>query len=96
LAAALQNGATETRLQRLAAVTGVDRRTLQRWRKWWLKAFQASRFWRAAKAAFMPPADPSSIPDALLDRFGGSAEQRLLALMRFLRPITGAAAAQVI
>ena len=94
--AALQNGATEARLQRLAAVPGVDRRTLRRWRDWWLKAFQKSRFWQAAKAAFMPPADPALIPLSLLSRFTGTPQGRLLALLRFILPITGGASAQAV
>jgi hypothetical protein len=90
----LQQGPTEARLRRLAAETGVDRRTLLRWREWWLKSFQESPFWQVARAAFMPPADPALIPLSLLDRFAGSSEERLLALMRLLLPITGGAAAQ--
>jgi hypothetical protein len=85
----LQQGPTAARLQRLAAETGVDRRTLLRWRRWWLETFQESRFWQAARAAFMPPADPGLIPLCLLDRFDGSPEARLLSLLRFLLPITG-------
>jgi hypothetical protein len=96
LAAALQHGATEARLQHLAAVPGVDRRTLRRWREWWLKAFQESRFWQAAKAAFMPPADAASIPLSVLDRFAGAPEARLLTLLRFLLPITGGASARAV
>jgi hypothetical protein len=90
----LQLGPTEGRPRRLAAETGVDRRTLARWRQWWLKAFQESPFWRAAQALFMPPADPALIPLSLLDRFAGSPEERLLSLLRLLPPITGGAAAQ--
>jgi hypothetical protein len=51
----LQQGSTPARLRRLAAETGVDRRTLRRWRRWWLETFQESRLWQAARAAFMPP-----------------------------------------
>ena len=92
----LQQGPTEARLQRLSAIPGVDRRTLRRWREWWLTRFQESRFWQEAKAMFMPPADPARIPSALLDRFTGSPQERLLALLRLLLPITGGAAVQAI
>lgn len=94
LLAALQHGPSGVRLQRLAAETGVDRRTLRRWREWWLKSFQKSRFWQEAAAAFMPPADPHLIPLSLLDRFVGSPEERLLSLLRLLLPISGGASAQ--
>lgn len=92
LLAVLQQGPSQRRLQRLAAETGVDRRTLLRWREWWLKAFQASAFWQAARAAIMPPAEAALIPASLLERFAGTPEEQLLSLLRFLAPITGGAA----
>jgi hypothetical protein len=92
LLTALQLGPTAARLRRLAAETGVDRGTLARWRRWWTRTLQESRFWREARAAFMPPADPALVPLSLLDRFDGSPEARLLSLLQFLLPITGGAA----
>lgn len=93
LATALQHGATPARLRQLAVVAGIDRRTLARWRSWWLARFPAGRFWRVASAAFVPPVDPTSLPLSLLDRFAGDVRERLLALLRFLAPITGGALA---
>jgi hypothetical protein len=93
LITAMRCGVTEARLQRLPAELGVDRRTLERWRTWWLSSFSASRFWRSASAAFMPPVDASRLPAALLDRFLGNAEQRVIAFLRWLGPITGGASA---
>jgi len=45
LAAAMQHGPTEQRVARLAALLGINRRTLVRWRRWWSSTFRASRFW---------------------------------------------------
>jgi hypothetical protein len=70
-----------------------DRRTLGRWRRWWRTTFAEGAFWRAAKAAFMPPADAADLPAVLLDRFIGGAKQKILALLKFLAPITGGASA---
>jgi hypothetical protein len=70
-----------------------DRRTLGRWRMWWASAFTATPFWRAAKAAFMPPADEACLPASLLGRFAGGAGEKVLALLKFLGPITGGALA---
>jgi hypothetical protein len=39
---------------------------------------------------FMPPIDENRIPSALLERFSASsAAERMIALLRFLGPITG-------
>ena len=91
LVSALQHGVTAVRLRRLSAALGIDRRTVMRWRQWWLSSFATGRFWQAASAAFMPPADATQLPGSLLDRFSGDVEHRLLALLRWLAPITGGA-----
>jgi hypothetical protein len=39
----------------------------------------------------MPPADPLRLPASLLDRFAGTAEEKLICALRFLTPITGGA-----
>ena len=65
----------------------------ERWRVWWREAFTASPFWSSARAAFMPPVDEARLPAALLERFAGSAAERLIALLRFLSPITGGTSA---
>jgi hypothetical protein len=70
-----------------------DRRTLKRWRTWWRSIFTATPFWRAKKASFMPPTDEASLPAVLLERFAGDAKEKVLALLKFLRPITGGASA---
>jgi len=42
-----------------------------------------------ARAAFMPPVDEDRLPAVLLERFAGDATERMLALLRFLAPLTG-------
>jgi hypothetical protein len=42
-----------------------------------------------ARAGFMPPLDGTRLPAALIGRFGGDAQDRLVALLRFLGPVTG-------
>ena len=86
----LHEGATAARMRRLTELIRIDRRTIKRWRGWWRDCFTATPFWQAARAAFMPPVDEKRIPAALLERFAGSsAEKRMIALLRFLAPITG-------
>lgn len=83
------HGMTEPRFRRLTASIKVDRRTVLRWRTWWREAFTAGPFWQIARAAFMPPVDQERLPAALIERFAGSsAADRLIAVLRFLSPLT--------
>jgi hypothetical protein len=88
LATAMQQGVTPIRAQRLHEVLGVSLRTLARWREWWRAAFAKSDFWKASRARFSPPVEASGFPLALLERFGGDEDVRLLALLRLLAPIS--------
>ena len=85
----MQHGMSEPRMRRLVQSVNVDRRTIARWRTWWREVFTTSPFWRSTRAAFMPPLDEDRLPTALIERFAGSAAERMIALLRFLAPITG-------
>jgi hypothetical protein len=89
LIAILRHGATAPRLRELTKVIGVDRRTVERWRTWWRERFTATPFWQVARAAFMPSVDPTRLPAALIERFAGDDADRLVALLRFIGPLTG-------
>src|SRR5882724_3721667 len=84
--------AEATATRQLTELFGVSRRTVRRWRTWWGSAFAASPFWKLAAAAFMPPVDCGRLPASLLGRFAGDAAARLVALLRFILPISGGAA----
>ena len=88
LIAMLRRGASDARLAGLEHVVSLDRHTVERWRRWWRDTFTATPFWQAARAAFMPPVEPERMPAALLDRFARDPAERLVALLRFLAPIT--------
>lgn len=88
LACAMQQGVTPVRAKRLHELLGVSLRTLARWREWWKAAFVESDFWKAARAFFPPPADEGGCPLSLLERFGPDEEERLGALLRFVRPLS--------
>ena len=87
--ASVREGTTAARMRRLTQLVHVDRRTVERWRSWWREIFTAMPFWQIARAAFMPPVDEARLPAAMLERFAGSAAERMTALLRFLNPITG-------
>lgn len=82
-------GSKGAKLGRMRRLVGVDRRTVERWRKWWRDRFTTSPFWRQAAAAFMPPVNLDRLPASLIERFIGSGRDRLIAVLRLLLPITG-------
>ena len=88
LATAMQQGPAPWRMRRLREEFGMSPQTLERWRVWWREAFVESAFWKAAKAAFSPPADEASAPRSLLERFGGDELDQLTGLLRFLAPLS--------
>ena len=91
LISAMQLGITPSRLARLSVVPGLDRRTLARWRAWWRSTFTDSPFAPVARAAVVPPIDIAALPVSLLERFAGDVGEKLIALLRFLGPLTGGA-----
>jgi hypothetical protein len=44
----------------------------------------------------MPPVAEEGLPASLLERFAGTLQERLVALLRFLGPITGGAAVHAV
>ena len=62
LMSALRSGLTSSRLRWLQEKLSIDRRTLERWRKWWRETFPRTSFWKNAKARFLPPLDPNFLP----------------------------------
>jgi hypothetical protein len=88
LVSAMIHGLKPPRVRRLREVLGIDRRTLERWREWWLGRFVESSFWREARARFMPPLCQTTLPLSVCVRFKVERRDRLLDLLRFLAPIT--------
>jgi hypothetical protein len=88
LVSALRNGATPRRVRYLQELVGVSRRTILRWRMWWSEVLIQTPFWRAAIGTLLPPIECSQLPTSLLERFIGSPNERLLALLRYLAPIS--------
>ena len=93
LISALLLGTTPSRLARLSVVPGLDRRTLARWRAWWRSTFSDGSFAAVARAAVATPINIAALPVSLLDRFAGDMREQLIALLRFLGPLTGGASA---
>jgi hypothetical protein len=88
LVSAMVHGLTPERVKSLRETLGIDRRTLERWRQWWLVTFLESSFWREVRARFMPPLCGKTMPLSLCQSFEVERRDRLLDLLKFLAPIT--------
>jgi hypothetical protein len=88
LLSALRHGLSAERVAVLQEHLGVDRRTLERWRNWWLQDFARGRPWQTARGLFLPPPDAATLPWSLWRSFGQEGQKPLLDLLRFLRPWT--------
>ena len=87
LVAALRHGPSPTRVRKLRELTGVSRRTVERWCRWWRNRFVETPFWQMARAEFAEPVAEATLPSSLLERFAGDHQERLHALLRFLSPL---------
>ena len=89
LASALRAGLSDRRLARLGEYIELPKRTLERWRSWWLQEFAESAFWKQARSRFMPPIVSTGLPATLFERFAGSDLcDQLVAALRFLTPMS--------
>lgn len=89
LLVAMNHGVNQRRADELREKMGIDKRTLLRWRTWWLENFTQSVFWREVKGNFPSGLDESIMPLCLVEAF--EVEQNtdgLLKLMKFLTPIS--------
>jgi hypothetical protein len=87
---AMRCGVTPVRMRRLKEWVGVSRQTVLRWQRWWQELLPKMPYWRAACGAFSSPVDCCALPLSLLERFTGTASERVLDLLRFLQPLTRA------
>ena len=90
---AMRHGLSPRRVTELRKLIGVSRRTLERWRRWWLETFRATAFWKAEQGRFATAIEASGLPVSLLERFEGGWKERLIAALRFLSPLSIGAAA---
>jgi len=89
LVTALRHGATAARVAELSAVVGVSRRTLERWRRWWLEEFPQTSFWRWARGRFASPVESRRLPLSLVESFQKAEPgERVIDLLRFILALT--------
>ena len=92
LLSTMLNGLNAERVRRIRQLLNtrdqLSRRTLERWRQWWLDTFVRSTFWKEARARFVPPVCEKALPNSLCARFEIEERGQLVALLKFLAPIT--------
>jgi len=88
LVSAAHHGIKPERMRILREALSIDRRTLERWRTWWLENFVQSSFWKIARARFMPLICEKTLPLSLGRAFQLERRDRLLELLKFLSPLT--------
>ena len=88
LVSAAHHGITPERMRILREALGIDRRTVERWRQWWLETFVQSPFWKLARSRFMPRLREKTLPLSLAQAFGVGWPGQLIALLKFLSPLT--------
>jgi hypothetical protein len=88
LVSAMMHGLSEGRVKRLREVLGMDRRTLEHWRRWWRMGFVRSAFWRGQQSRFRRPILEEHMPLGLVEVFGARQREGLMKLMKFLSPVT--------
>jgi hypothetical protein len=88
LVAAMMHGPKGRRIAVLHEALGIDKRTLLRWRDWWLEDFVHTPFWKANRARLMPVLEEALMPYCLVESFNAEGREGLIKLMEFLSPIT--------
>jgi transposase-like protein len=92
LAAVLAQGLSARRVARLRSELGVDRSTLDRWRRWWREDVPQTGFWIELRGRLDRPVLARDLPASLLERVeGASEEERLLRFLHLVAPLSHSA-----
>jgi hypothetical protein len=89
LCGVLSQGPTPWRLGELRRAVGADRRTLQRWRRWWTERVGLSREFEIGRADFMPTPETASLPRSLVECFAGTSSERVVRALCWLARLFG-------
>lgn len=87
LGSAQRAGASPAAAQ-LGAVLGASRRTVQRWRTWWLADFPATPLWRALAGRCMPSVAVELLPASLVQAMTGTPAEVFMRLLVLLSALT--------
>jgi len=81
-------GVSPGRARKLREELGVERRTLERWRRWWVEIVPHTRWWREVRGGFVGDIVTDLLPRSLLDRLVGDVRARVTGLLRLMLPLS--------
>jgi len=90
LVAAMRQGPSPRRVRELSQLFDADRRTIARWRIFWLEHFPQTPFWKANRSRLVPKVDVTHLPRALLEALvhRPACRAQWKRLLEFISPIT--------
>lgn len=88
VATALVRGGDRNVIELLRQQLGASRNTLARWCRWW-RALTETGLWIGSRGTLPVDLDEQTLPASLLARYAGSAADRMVHLLGFLRPLSG-------
>lgn len=85
---ALRCGVTPARMRKLQELSGVSRQTVERWVAWWKENLPQTNLWLGRRGSLVA-VETEELPLSWLDLAEGSPVDQVLALLRFIAPLTG-------
>lgn len=88
LVSVMRHGITLARWGRLVAHLGISRRTLGRWRDWWLQTFPVTAVWAQVRGRIVPPPDADTLPTSWWTRLHPRTEtERVRLILAWMLPL---------
>lgn len=84
LVAAMRQGPTPRTVRRLQMLVGADRRTIERWCRWWKESLPRTTSWRRGRGHFDRPVEEVRLPQSLIERFREPMLDRVVGTLKFL------------
>ncbi len=88
LVCVMTHGESPRRIAKLRQLVGVDRRTVKRWQTWWREIFAESALFKRLRGLLQTPIDNERLPNSLMDRFEGDERDKLVSMLKQLRPLS--------
>jgi len=88
LACVAMHGVNAQRARKLREELGVERRTLERWRRWWRESVPQTAWWRSVCGKVAGEVCLEELPRSLWERFVGEERERVVLLLELMLPLS--------